>query len=137
MLLTHGVSNTLSVLLVIDIWERNLCIWENWHVLHISHHFLTLNTWYLHLLVYYKYMFNFKWGLFCILGFGVTFFKFYISNLTWTTSSHDFFVLFQGCFGAHFWHFYKFFTCHCVLILCKSNIYYFLTHCMLIITIWM
>jgi hypothetical protein len=48
--------------------------------------------------------------------------------------SHDLLVLFQGCFEAHFWHFYKIFTCHCDLILCKWKIYHFLTHCMFIIT---
>ncbi len=48
---------------------------KNWHMLHISRHFSTLNSWYLHLLIYYKYMLNFQWGLFCKLGFGVTLFK--------------------------------------------------------------
>jgi len=65
-------------------------------MLHISYHFSTLNIWYLHLLVYYKYMLNFQWGLFCRLRFGVTFSSFCISNLTWTSSSHDLFVLIQG-----------------------------------------
>jgi hypothetical protein len=46
-----------------------------WHILHISRNFSTLNSLYLHLLVYYKYMLNFQWGLFCKLGFGVRFFK--------------------------------------------------------------
>ncbi len=50
--------------------------------------------------------------------------SFCISKLTWTSSSHDFLVLFQRCFGPHFWHFYKIFTCHYDLILCKSNIYH-------------
>ncbi len=93
-------------------------------MLHISRHFLTVNNWYLHLLVYYKYMLNFQWGLFCRLGFGVTFSNFCVSNLTWIFSSHDLFVLFQRCFGVHFWHFCKFFTCHYDLVLCMSKIYH-------------
>ncbi len=54
---------------------------------------------------------------------GSHFSSFCISNLTWTSSSHDLLVLFQGCFGIQIWHFYKIFTCHCDLILCKSKIY--------------
>ncbi len=46
-----------------------------WHVLYISHHFLTWNNWYLHFLVYFKYLLNFQWRLFCRLWYGVTFFK--------------------------------------------------------------
>jgi hypothetical protein len=44
--------------------------------------------------------------------------------LTWTSSSHGIFVLFQRYFGTHFLHFFKIFTCHCDLILCKSKIYH-------------
>jgi len=69
-------------------------------------------------------MLNFQWGLFCILGFGVTFFKFLHIKLDINFLSHDLIVLFQGCCGAHFWHFYKFFTCHCDLIICNSKIYH-------------
>ncbi len=54
---------------------------------------------------------------------GSHFSSFCISNLTWTSSSHDLLVLFQGCFGAHFGHLYKFFTCHCHWNVCKSKIY--------------
>jgi hypothetical protein len=49
---------TLSVLLIFDTWERNICIWEK----------LTSVT---HFLLFKFYI----WGLFCRLGFGVTFFK--------------------------------------------------------------
>jgi hypothetical protein len=69
------VNKTLNILLVFDTWERNFYIWEK---LTCVTHFLPLfdfNSWYLHLLIYYKYMLNFQWGLFCKLGFGVTFFK--------------------------------------------------------------
>jgi hypothetical protein len=59
-------SNTLSLLLVFNTWEKNPCIWEKLTCVHISRHFLTLNSWYLHLLIYYKYMLNFQWGLFYI-----------------------------------------------------------------------
>jgi len=93
-------------------------------MLHISYHFSTLNIWYFHLLVYYKYMLNFQWRLFCRLRFGVTFSNFCISNLTWISSSHDLFVLIQRCFGANFWHFYKILTCHYGPIICKSKIYH-------------
>jgi hypothetical protein len=46
-----------------------------WHVLYISHHFLIWYNWYLHFLVYFKYLLNFQWRLFCRLWYGVTFFK--------------------------------------------------------------
>jgi len=97
---------------------------KNWHVLHISRHFLTLNSWYLHLLIYYKYMLNFQWGLFCILKFGVIFFKLlHIKldmNFLFTWSSR----VIPRVFWNTFWHFYKFFTCCYDLILCKSKIYH-------------
>jgi len=41
MLLTRGMSNTLSVLLVFDTLERNLCIWEK--MTRVTH-FLPLST---------------------------------------------------------------------------------------------
>jgi hypothetical protein len=55
---------------------------------------------------------------------GSHFSSFCISKLAWASSSHDLFVSFQGFFRTHFWHFYKIFTCHCDLILCKSKIYH-------------
>jgi hypothetical protein len=137
MLLTHGASNTLNVLLVFDTWERNICIWEKLtRVSHISCHFLTLNSWYLHLLVYYKYMLNFQWGLFYRL-FGVTFFKLLHIKL----DRNFFFTWFSCVIPRLFWStllsFLQIFhmSLH-DLILCKSKIYHFLIHCMLIITIW-
>ncbi len=117
MLLTCGVSN------IFNIWhmrKKFMHMGKIGHVLHISRHFSTLNSWYFH----YKYMLSFQWRLFCKLKFGSHFSIFCISNLMWTSSSHDLLLLFQWCFGAQ-WHFYKFFTCHCDLILCKSKIYHF------------
>ncbi len=126
MLLTRGVRNTLSLLLVFDAWERKLCIWENLTcVLHISHHFSTLNNWYLHLLVYYKYMLNFQWGLFCRLYFEVTFFKLLHfkldTNFLFTWSSCVIPRLFWNILLTFLQIFHM--SLH-NLILCKSKIYY-------------
>jgi hypothetical protein len=137
MLLTCDVSNTLSVLLVFDTWKEISTYGKNWHRLHISRDFLTLNSWYLHLLVYYKHMLNFQWGLFCRLRFRVTFFKL-LHIKTW----HELFLhmIFLGYSKGVLEHTFDIFTNfsrHCDLILCKSKIYHFLTHYMFIITIWM
>jgi hypothetical protein len=64
---------------IINIWNlknKSLHMGRNWHVVHISNHFLTLNSWCLHFLVYYKYLLNFQLGLFYKSGSWVTFAKF-------------------------------------------------------------
>jgi len=63
---------------ITSIWhlkKKSMHKGKKWHMLHISYNFSTLNSWYLHFSIYYKYMLNFQQGLFCKLGSRVTFFK--------------------------------------------------------------
>jgi hypothetical protein len=120
MLLTRGVSNTSSVLLVFDTWEKIIYIWEILtHVLHISHHFSTSNNRHLHFSIYYKYMMNLHWGL----GFEVTIFT--LLHIKWhELPLHMIFLCYSKCVLDHTFNIYTFFSHHCDLILCKWKIYH-------------
>jgi hypothetical protein len=65
MSLTCGVSNTLNVLLVFDTWKKKKLRMGKIDMCYtFLATFFSLNSWYLHLLVYYKHMLNFQWGYF-------------------------------------------------------------------------
>jgi hypothetical protein len=115
---------------ITSIWhlrKKSLHMGKNWQVSHISCHNFNFNSWYLHLLVYYKYMLNFQWRLFCILDFGVTFFKL-LHIKTWhELPLHMIFLCYsKGVFEYTFDIFTKFSHVICDLFRCKSKIYHVL-----------
>jgi len=122
----HYVTNTWCeqyIECITNIWhlkKNSLHKGKNWHMLHISCNFSTLNSWYLHFSVYYKYI---QWGLFCKLRCGVTFFKFL--HIKWhELPFHMIFLCYSKGVLEHTFNIFTIFSCHCDLIIYKWKIYH-------------
>jgi len=105
---------------------------KNWHVLYISHHFSTLNSWYMHFSIYYKYLLNFQWKLFYKIGSKVTISRFFISSDKFPCHM-IFFYYSKGVLEHIFCSFTKFSHVIVTWIYVSERFSMFLT-CMLIVT---